>query len=263
MANDARVQIDSAATLPPSPTPVPQPHPKLARPPIVESLIDYRFGSLVSIQEVQAACAALALEFPVREEQWTRREEKQGASVTSVQEELTGYRLLSADRLDHIQISTSGYTSNRLAPYRSWEHLITRTAITWMKAAPILGKPPIVRVGHRTINYFEIPLPISDLSDYLRLGPGLPPDYPRSFINSSMRLEFALGADKIAIVKQRWGGAGPTAEAVAVLIDMDVISNGSCASDSPDLLANLNSLHTHRNDLFFGSITERAQALFA
>jgi uncharacterized protein (TIGR04255 family) len=69
-----------------------------------------------------------------------------------------------------------GFSASKLAPYTDWHDLRTQARDLWAKYRKATDPVLITRLALRYINRIDIPLPISDLKEYMRTIPEISPD---------------------------------------------------------------------------------------
>src|SRR5687768_17875721 len=108
---------------------------KLARPPIVEALVDFRVkpradlevNQLMSLQEQFGKEL-----FPIAQQQVMNRIHLEApAGPFRSTSELTGVILRSVDQTQVVQVQRDGFAFSRLVPYTSWEDLVTNARLRW------------------------------------------------------------------------------------------------------------------------------------
>lgn len=141
---------------------MPDPRP-LARPPIVEALVDFRvaFSSPIEPRIFESVPAQLAERFPFNEKKQRigteLRFEAGKVAQATMKEEAAGIFLRSSDSTQVAQFRTDGFTLNQLAPYRSGEELLRLALETWERYAVFTHPQAVTRLTLRYINKPDLP----------------------------------------------------------------------------------------------------------
>lgn len=245
--------------------------PKLARPPIVEAIVELDCDLPEAWQLEHAATAARAAYAEAYPTGRTRLRQQQVLSVTPPSAEATSgsldvvaYMFLNTQENQLVQVRADGFSFNRLAPYGSFDDYLPEIERLWAVyvslAAPLLVRRARLRYVNRIL------LPPSALGghvdDFLELGPRVPPEY-----------EFEVGGFLTQYVakdrtsENRVTVAMATEEPVAnrLPVVLDIEASRECEiepRDWPKLADLLGSLRDAKNRAFVGAVTERTVELF-
>ena len=112
------------------------------------------------------------------------------------------------------------------------------------------------RIAVRYINRLALPLPC-DFDEYLTAGPKIPQALPQHVLEFFSRTSCPRDPD-IAIVTQGSDGTRRDGNRLDLLLDIDVFHLIEMpAVDESALFGVLNRLREIKNEVFFGSLTER------
>lgn len=230
----------------------------LARPPIVEALIDLRFSvpDDFSYEQLHAHVRSLA-----------------GGAVEEIQEFTVNLDLdspggsthpgpktaviKSADETIVRQFRRVGFTVSVLRSYTTWDALEMLAKETLGQFLSVCGDVRLVRVATRFINEIELPSARVDLDDYLTHGPKLP--CLASITEFNCRVAGKDEQNRMCIVtvstKRRGPGAMPS-----IVIDIDAFKSASdpAGLSLESVWEELRQLRNIKNDAFFGSVQEFA-----
>lgn len=182
----------------------------------------------------------------------------------SAPEKTDGFVFLSQDQRQLLQVRLDGFTVHRLAPYATWDGLRDEAKRLWAMYRGAVRPEEIRRIALRYVNRLELPLPIHDFKEYLRIKPDIPDDLPHAVSALFMRLEvpqprgaIAIISETIEQVEERSSG-----HVLPFILDIDVIRQETVAPDAGDLWEKFEHLRDIKNQIFFGTITPKAEALF-
>ena len=244
---------------------------KYPKPPIVEAVLQMRFGTPLSDGELKRVPHLLASEYPKSKDenefQLKFRIEK-GAPVGTPQPERRdhGSRMLSANDQRMVVIRQGYILYVFQAPYQGWDEFVDGARFVFDTVRDKIGYKEVTRLGLRYINRIDIPLKDDELyypQDYLTIGAWRPPDG----VTENMRLfsavvESDLSHDKlIARV-----GTGTAEEAIishgSLLFDIDIISQVDVPKKPDDIWALLGRMRDAKNAIFESGVTDKARQLF-
>jgi uncharacterized protein (TIGR04255 family) len=232
--------------------------PRLTRAPVVEALIDLRVAPLAleCVPKLMALAETFAPDFPKRQVRARARTEVRfaapSAPAVSASESDDGVVMRSVD--DHwvVQLHLEGVTVSRLQPYGEWAALRAMAQRWWKGFCEVAGSQPAIRVATRFIN--RVPLPDGTSFDHtfattFVLGPKL----PRAVASYLLRCIVPFPAEQaVAVVTQALEG-GPEC-----LFDIDVFAEHASGLSESELWVRVDQLRELKNQVFFGSLTERA-----
>jgi uncharacterized protein (TIGR04255 family) len=245
---------------------VPDPRP-LARPPIVEALVDFRvaFSSPIEPGIFESLPAQLAERFPVNEKKQRigtelRFEAGKVAQATMTQE-AAGVFLRSSDSTQIAQFRTDGFTLNQLAPYRGGEELLRLALETWEQYAAITHPQAVTRLALRYIDKLDLPYKHGDaFTRFLTSPPDLPLPAPQSVSGFLSRVVAHEGETTIVVTQKL--ESSPKKDPPTVVIDIDAFQSASLPITSTDLAPRLAELRAVKNRVFFALLTEEAVSLY-
>lgn len=236
---------------------------RLSRPPITEALVDIRVTLAPSFrpESFRAATDRLKERYPTQEEmqRFQAMFEFRGAQPVEARhthEGLVGLKFSSADGRDVAQFRKDGFTYNRLAPYSSWNDIRPEALRLWRIFVDIARPRLADRVALRYINRLELP-PSGLLEEHLEAVPprfqGAPPVISQYLLRQSSYDPVSQNAANIAeVLEPAAAGGTPT-----LIVDVDVYNAAPREVSEGAIGPVLDSLRTMKNEIFFGSITER------
>src|ERR1700733_7895332 len=99
-----------------------------------------------------------------------------GILTATAKQDQMGYAFVGGEGKHVVQFRVNGFTFSRLAPYQTWEQLRNEANVLWKSYRQIVGVLPVVRVGLRYVNQLDLPLPIRDFRDFIRIYPEISAD---------------------------------------------------------------------------------------
>ncbi len=160
------------------------------------------------------------------------------------------------------QARLDGFTFSQLKPYKQWDNFIEEARELWQYYADVARPILVKRLGLRTINRIELPLPLANFSDYLQTLPTLAPNVSSEVSEFFMRVVMPQpNSDVFAIVTIATAPSN-NERVLPVIFDIDVYVDGSFNTQSEKMWHKVGTLRNVRNNIFFNSITEATKELF-
>ena len=242
--------------------------PHLANAPIKEAVLDIRvtLPSMVGLRELDGMHPRINDRYPSKRPR-KRLEaslDLKSGEFSPAPAKVDGYVFLSQDQRQIVQARLDGFTVNRLSPYATWETLLSEAQALWSHYVNVARPQTIERIALRYINRLELPLPIPDFKEYVRTAPDIAPELPHAVSGLFMRLEIPQPSGVVAIitetiepVEKRSSG-----DILPFILDIDVVRQETISPDADDLWQKFGQLRDVKNEIFFGTITPKAEALF-
>ena len=245
--------------------------PHLSNAPIIEAALDI----LVDLPAGTRLAELTAVHRDIRERYPNRRTRKRIEGTVDVKAEgqvrvttppvtEDGYLFQSRDGTRIVQARLDGFSFNQLKPYGTWEALRDEAKEHWARYVDIAHPESVKRIALRYINRIELPLPITEFRDYIRIAPDIPPGVPQAVQNFFIRLEIPYPNGALAIVTEALQPtADPkTADRLPLIFDIDVIREESFSPPFTEIWEKFEELRRMKNDIFFNTITPLAEVLF-
>jgi uncharacterized protein (TIGR04255 family) len=241
---------------------------KLPAPPIVEAVLDLR----VTFPEPPSmdTLASIAPKLPGYSEanrirqtsfQFAIAEGKAPtATTTPTFEDGIAYR--SADNLYVLQCRRGGMSLSRLPPYIDWQPVFDEMWRAWLAYRAIVKPARVTRVSTRFVNRIDIPTG-ADLDDYLLIGPRLPEGAPQFVNQFSSVLGIPFEQQKSNAVVRLASAFAASTTTQPVMLDLDILHECDLSPTDDDAIGDaIRALRPLKNQVFFGSLTEKAMELF-
>lgn len=180
--------------------------------------------------------------------------------------QIVGVRLDDTAGQWAIQGKSDGLTVSRLAPYSSWDDLVTTVRALWRDYVELFTPEMVTRLGVRYINLLPVPVdkPI-DLDSMLTAGPRIPKDLPQEMTEFMTRLVLPIPENGIVLTVVQAPGATPSGASTGsagVILDIDAACDQNYALNQPAMWEKLEQLHDAKNMAFFGSVTRETWETF-
>lgn len=243
--------------------------PHLKNAPIVEALIDFRvrLPADYQVERLKEAHNQIRERYPLVEEQkFIAHELKHSPGnppqLLASQQGLIGFFFRSQDQKNLAQFRRDGFTFNRLHPYTSWDDIFPEAASLWKLYASVAAPDEISRIAIRYINRIQLPLPNLELSHYLTAEPPLPKGVPQNIAGFLTKVaihdpDTNIDANVIQVLEP------PLNEKyISMILDVDVYQANVSQLPPDAVISHFAKLREMKNRIFFGSLTEKAIAMF-
>ncbi len=225
--------------------------------PITEAIVDFRVSVPPDSRRdrLREAIDLLKVEYP-------RTEEPKRYEARTRDLGFQGIWLRTEDQKTVAQFRVDGFTFNRLKPYTRWEQIIPEAMRLWGIYVELANPQSITRLALRYINHMTFPRPEPRLEEYIVTCPQLPPTVPKILSSFSTRLvlehpQRRMRANVIQALEVGVKTASPS-----LLFDIDVHRAGDLEINAGVIEEIFGDLRTYKNDIFFGSLTERFVEVF-
>ncbi len=240
----------------------------LTRAPIKEAVIDIRAQTSRSVSEASARRFQGKLgdrypEFtPIRLFQGRIGLDEGKPSQTVLDEGIVGYSFKSSDGTQIAQFKNDGFTFSRLHPYTTWKEVISEAKDLWAYYIAEHGEDGVVRLAVRYINQLTIKLPIPDFREYLTTPPQVPSGAPNDVSSFVTRVVTYDAKEDIRAILAQSMETETIPGVASVILDNDVFKLVEFKSGQHQLWEVFESLARLKNQIFFGSITEKTVEMY-
>lgn len=246
---------------------------KLARPPIIEAVldIDCDMPPGQDIAKLEApAFEVFREQYPQLRTQFIQEHEfvtkSDAPPKLAITRGIRGYHFLHQDEKQLVQVRGQGFSFNRLTPYTGLDDYLPEIERTWNLFVKIASPVQIKVVRLRYINRILLPTPPPshkvELTEYLEIGPRLPDEQRLTFVgflNQHVAVEAETGNQVNIILTSQRSEEGK----LPILFDICVASSES--RDPQDwtwLSSKIQSLRVLKNHIFRNTLTEKCLNLF-
>jgi uncharacterized protein (TIGR04255 family) len=241
---------------------------RFSKAPIVEALLDIAvgFSSPVEPARLEAFQDAIRDDYPAKQSRvkWEGAiQVAQEVVQQAVKRGPQGFMFTSGDGQRMVQVRQDGFTFNWLKPYDRWESFRDEARQHWGRFRDTFGPEAVTRLGLRYINRLDLPLPFSDFREYVTTLPDIAPDLPQGLSALFMRLEIPdPNRGLIAIVTETFQSTINEGKELPLIFDIDIVRESTFEPSSPAIWETFEQMREYKNEVFFGSVTERAKELF-
>lgn len=235
--------------------------------PIVEAILDIyvKLPSEVTINNLEVFHEHVKESFPEKQQRisytlnFNLSPEDAKSSQSSGRAD--GYLFRSITQNKIVQARMDGFTFNKLKPYESWKTFQSEARKLWNLYFKILKPLEITRIALRYINRIEIPLPIGDFKEYILTNPELAPKLPQELESFFMQLvipkpDISAKAVIIQTMEKSINNILP------LIFDINVFREVIFIGNKSEIWEEFEKLRIFKNDIFFNSLTKKAEELF-
>ena len=240
-----------------------------ARPPIVEAVLDIRCGYAASTSaEVFAKfLAAHQAAFPEPKDVHSYVAEvtmRPGGASPETAGKAThdGQMATSSDRLEVVRATKQGFRFSRLTPYAGWEAFESRAKQLWASFRALTNPDKITRLGIRTVNRLDLPMPFGDFSDYFQTYPLVGPQLPQELHGFLMRFQSAYADIEGKLLFTQTAVPSDKQGHVAIILDIDLFREDNVPQDDESLWTLLSVMRDRKDEAFEACITDKSRELF-
>lgn len=184
----------------------------------------------------------------------------QEVSASSTSKEI-GFRFESADGKQIVQAQVEGFTLSRLMPYESWEPFRDEARHLWEMYRDVVHPRKVSRAALRYINRLDIPAPLHDLRDFLRVVPDLPPELPQTVSGFFLHLTIPHEDLKSTLLLTQTFIDPPAPSVISVILDIDLSRTEDLPASEAGLWALLEELRVRKNEIFEACITDQTREM--
>lgn len=235
--------------------------------PIAEALLDIRvvLPQKVSADELAGVQARFKAKYPTRQVRklWTGAVEFRPGEdpVAKAAEGPKGFLFSSADGKEVVQAREDGFSFSRLHPYTNWEQFSESARSAWEAYTTVLKPRSVIRIALRYINRIPLPLPFSDIRDYVATGPMIAPELPQLMKAFFLRVVVQDEQTKATVVITETMEEPKDESTMPLILDIDAYRTGAFPTEGDKLWTQLGHLHELKNRVFFSSITDATKDL--
>ena len=170
----------------------------------------------------------------------------------------------SEDRTRTVRVARDTISLSALSgAYPDWEEFCAEFQEVWKHYIELNNPTTITKISTRFINEIRLPLGTRlRLEDWFTCGPRVPDGLPETVSKFTNQIEVPCENSTRVLINLVALGSTQTADALAVLLDIDVADSTVYSADSDEVWSQLERLHELKNLAFFGSLTDKALELY-
>ncbi len=238
------------------------------RAPIKEAIIDIQIESSSSLTPMAFERPQTLLSLGYSEHQKVivnqlRGQMEEEKLTATASQDLMGYAFIDVDRRHVVQFRVNGFTFSRVAPYESWQQLRNEANTLWGVYRQIVGDLRMIRIGLRYVNQLDLPTPIRDFRDFIRVYPEVSADISQQLAGFFMQVQIPQ-QDLDAILVLNEAMVPPSqSDVVSVVLDVDLFKPNLRIESDDELWNVLEALRVRKNLIFEGCITNHTRELIS
>lgn len=235
--------------------------------PITEALIDLQVNlpSEATLAGLNDLFSSISIEYPNQEAQLIVQGQVTGGANVSATANQTqiGHVFSTHDRKQIFNARLDGFTFSQLAPYERWEFFRDEAKRLWSIYQDAMKPTAVTRLAVRYINRLDIPLPISDLKNFLRTVPEVSADLPQGLSGYFMQLQLPQEDIGAVVILNQAMIPPPSIEFVSILLDIDVFQDYASPSSDDIFWHHIEKLHSRIDQVFEACITDETRELIS
>jgi uncharacterized protein (TIGR04255 family) len=235
-------------------------------PPIVEAIIEFRFGGSGTDKALQTAVRRFGRAYPRAE---IVRQLAIGfgdaASFAPPIQSPEIHKFSSIDGVDIALLQKDRVAVSRLTPYLGWDSFIAGFRDALDLAAAVTKKRKLTRIGVRFINRIDVPAEQDggfDHTRYITLGVvALPFDHGAIGV-LAFSVSSVLEQGKFGFVLNVYKSLSPVSGRAGLVFDIEVFNQANLPNDPEDIWTQVAEMRMWKNTIFENAITDSARELF-
>lgn len=244
------------------------PPPKYAQSPITEAILDVRvtLASNDVLSKLEEVSLTVKENYPyvgnIRMVEIENQIQGRESVEANLQQNLVGYNYSSKDQKQNFQIRLNGFSFSRFQPYDSWENYQNEARKLWGIYQSIIQPETIDQIKLRYVNRLNIPLPISDLKEYLLTVPEVSSDLPQGLSSYFMQLQIPQTDLEGIVILNQATVSPPNPNVISILLDIDLVKKINLIDNETfQLWDSLNKMHYRIYEIFEACITDKTRRL--
>jgi len=237
--------------------------------PIVEAAlgVEVTLPTSIDLDKLASFQESLGADYPTKEVRmfWSGQVELKPDSpqITTTSGGPTGYLFRSKDGKQAVQALRQGFVFSRFQPYQDWHSFSESARKLWSRYATLFEPQKVSRISLRYINRLGLPLPFSDLKEYLLTGPEIAPGLPQGLSGFFFRVVIPIEeAEAFATITETIADGEVAKGVLPLILDIDVFRLGMFPITANKLWPAFDRLRELKNLFFFKSLTDKAKDLF-
>lgn len=240
--------------------------PDYKRPPIIEAVVEVRFGgSSLDDKVMEKLGNRFSERYPTpRQPSNNVGVEVSGATVRIMQQNL-GFKILSTDGSFTLNVGRNALGTSRNAPYGGWDEFMREARNNWSDWENVVGWKGVSRIGVRFINRVDIPFSptgVTQLEDFFSFKVDMPESLG-PMTTFAMNAQIMMEEKSIMVVINHAPVPSPLVQTNSFLLDIDLAIERSLPTNEKTLWETIEGLRSVKNSVFEACITDRSRELFS
>lgn len=237
---------------------------RYSKPPLIEAVLELRFGEDVSDKELTRAKDRLQRAFPAVEELKTFQAKLEAYGAVK-DLGLAGFKLTARNGADVILMQRNTLATSRLPPYLGWERFTAQAKENYELFEKVVGFKRIGRIGARFINRIDVPerlLADRHVGDLLNIKIELPKGTASARAGFSLATNFRHAGSGLNVLAQVAIGDPVLIDHASVFVDLDCSIEENFPGNMEQLWKLVATMRDPKDEIFESFITPEVRELF-
>jgi uncharacterized protein (TIGR04255 family) len=239
-------------------------HLRYKKAPILEAVLEFRWSPPKQQDQLSALLTATAFAGLVEPKPRFRIDAAINVDANEFlhQQRQVGFEVARGDRSEIVFLEEQKFVFVKPAPYDRWETFSARALELLDATVSALGISEFERVGTRFINRIDIPEASINTDDYVTVSFDGPREDRGMVEEFQMRVVKPSATEGIRYALVLATTASPLSDHTAVLLDIDVFTQGPLSATGEELMRTLGAMRDEKNDIFEKCLTQKSRDLF-
>ncbi len=240
---------------------------RFANPPIKEALIDLAVDPREDLTSTELDFYNLiAKDYPQKKELRSFESRMvptvRGPEPSAKDMGINAFHFTSEDDTKRIQSKINGYTFNRLAPYESWEEMVTLAKQGWDLYRDKMQPQKVTRIAARYVNVINIPSRDIAINNYFNMYPVLPDGLPSLVDDFFFKISSNFSEIGATAIVTMASAQRIAPDISSVILDIDVFLSKRLEPADEGIWTILERLRSIKNEIFVTIVTDKTKELF-
>jgi uncharacterized protein (TIGR04255 family) len=242
--------------------------PNYKRPPVIEAVIEVRFGGPALDDKVMDTLVKRFSErYPAPPQKTDNVGFELAGTVLRLTQENVGFRILSADGRFTVNLGRNSLGTSRNAPYAGWDEFMEEARHNWSDWKRVVDWREVSRIGLRYINRIDVPYSqtgVTKLEEYFGFYV-YAPEIPGfgAMANFAINAEIPMTDKPIKLIINHAPTPSPLVQTNSFLLDLDLGMEQALPTSEKALWETIEGLRSVKNSVFEACITDRTRELFS
>jgi uncharacterized protein (TIGR04255 family) len=239
----------------------------LNRPPIVEAVIERRFTTPLTLEQMSALREKFERDYPAVSQLVEVQVTLSGQpGDKQAREAIAGYKLIDQEGTGIVLITTQAVSFARVAPYPGWVEFSGKASDIFRDARQTMGYSTIGRLGVRYINRLDIPFEEGEqvlrLPEYIVINVNYPEGVVPTPINTAIQCVTFLPAVQSSLTINVATVPSPVPNHRSFVFDIDIGRDIDVPQSEDEIALLLTSIRYEKNKIFRVCLTDKMMELF-